>query len=116
MASNAHAPNAIAHFDLAGPNAASLHAFYRQTFGWTVDEQGPGYALIATPAGGPDGAVVEADDPSVTLGIAVDNLEQALEAAVATGGQVVMPVTDNGWVVKVQVADPAGNVLTLIAR
>jgi predicted enzyme related to lactoylglutathione lyase len=65
---------------------------------------------------GPDGAVVEADDPSVTLGIAVDNLEQALGATVATGGQVVMPVTDNGWVVKAQIADPAGNVLTLIAR
>jgi hypothetical protein len=29
---------------------------------------------------------------------------------------VVMPATDNGWVVKAQVADPAGNLVTLIAR
>jgi predicted enzyme related to lactoylglutathione lyase len=26
----------------------------------------------------------------------------------------VMPVTDNGWVRKAQVADPAGNIITLI--
>ena len=32
------------------------------------------------------------------------------------GGEVVMPPTDNGWVVKAQVRDPAGNVLTLIQQ
>jgi len=116
MATGGDRSSAVAHFDLAGPDAAALHAFYRGTFGWAVAEQGPGYALVATPDGGPDGAIVEADDAGVTLGVAVDSLDDALAAAVASGGRVVMPVTDNGWVVKAQVADPAGNVLTLIAR
>jgi hypothetical protein len=35
---------------------------------------------------------------------------------VAEGGDVVMPVTDNGWVRKAQVRDPAGNILTLIQK
>jgi predicted enzyme related to lactoylglutathione lyase len=30
------------------------------------------------------------------------------------GGTVLMPPTDNGWVVKALVADPAGNALSLI--
>lgn len=116
MESPARTESAVAHFDVAGPEGKPLHDFYRATFGWAVDEQGPGYALVSTPAGGPDGAIVEADEPSVTLGIAVDSLDAALAAAVAAGGNVVMPVTDNGWVVKAQVTDPAGNRLTLIAR
>ena len=35
-------------------------------------------------------------------------------AAAAEGGRVVLPKVDNGWVKKAQIADPAGNVLTLI--
>jgi predicted enzyme related to lactoylglutathione lyase len=106
--------SSIAHFDVAGPDPAALHRFYGGVFGWEVAEQGPGYALVRTPGGGADGAVVEADDASLTIGVAVEDLGAALAAAEALGGEVVMPATDNGWVVKGQVADPAGNVVTLI--
>jgi predicted enzyme related to lactoylglutathione lyase len=34
--------------------------------------------------------------------------------AAAEGGKVLLPKTDNGWVKKAQIADPAGNALTLI--
>lgn len=107
-------PNGIVHFDVAGPDTAALHGFYARVFGWTVDERGPGYALLGTPGGGPDGAVVEADDASLTVGVVVRDLDAATDAAVAGGGMVTMPVTDNGWVVKAQIADPAGNRITLI--
>jgi predicted enzyme related to lactoylglutathione lyase len=46
----------------------------------------------------------------------VDDLSAAVERATALGGTVVMPPTDNGWVVKAQVTDPAGNPVTLIQR
>ena len=72
--------------------------------------------MLRTPDDGPDGALNEADAPSVTIGVAVDDLDQAVAAAIASGGSVEMPPTDNGWVVKAQVRDPAGNLLTLIAR
>ena len=104
----------IVHVDIAGPDEAALQRFYRDALGWTVDPKGPGYALVGTPAGSPDGAIVESDEPSVTLGVAVPDLDAAVERAVGVGGELTMPPTDNGWVVKAQVRDPAGNLLTLI--
>ena len=29
-------PNTIAHFDISGPNAGALEAFYAGLFGWAV--------------------------------------------------------------------------------
>jgi predicted enzyme related to lactoylglutathione lyase len=106
--------SSVAHFDVAGPDTGRLHRFYGRVFGWQVDEQGPGYALVRTPEGSADGAIVEADDASLTVGVAVPDLEAALATAQELGGEVVMPATDNGWVVKGQIADPAGNLITLI--
>ena len=80
-----------------------------------MDARGPGYALLHTPGDSPDGAVVEAENGGLTIGIVVADIDAAVAAAVARGGAVVMPPTDNGWVVKAQVADPAGNRLSLIA-
>jgi hypothetical protein len=42
----------------------------------------------------------------VTIGVAVDDLDQSVAAATAKGGGGEMPPTDNGWVVKAQVRDP----------
>jgi len=107
--------NGIAHFDVFGPEPEALHEFYAGVFGWEIDIKGPGYALVRTPDGAPDGAVVEAEHGGLTVGVVVPDLDAAVAAAQAAGGVVVMPPTDNGWVVKAQVADPAGNRVSLIA-
>jgi predicted enzyme related to lactoylglutathione lyase len=107
------APNAIVHFDITGPREQELHQFYGGLLGWKVQPQGPGYALVETP-GGLRGAIADADQGTVTLGVAVPDLTAALRHAEELGGSVIMPPTDNGWVVKAQVKDPAGNPLTLI--
>jgi len=46
----------------------------------------------------------------------VDDLDAALVRAGELRGVIAMPATDNGWVRKGQVRDPAGNVLTLIQK
>ena len=115
MTSSAHTANAVAHFDVFGPEPERLHDFYAGVFGWEVDARGPGYALLHTPGDTPDGAIVEAESGGLTIGIVVADIDAAVAAAAARGGTVVMPPTDNGWVVKAQVADPAGNRLSLIA-
>ena len=107
------APNAIVHFDVCGPQEQELHNFYGGLLGWKVQPQGPGYALVDTP-GGLRGAIADAEQAAVTLGVAVPDLAAALRNAEQLGGSVIMPPTDNGWVVKAQVKDPAGNLLTLI--
>ncbi len=103
----------VVHFDIAGPNDLQLRQFYERCLGWTVDPQGPGYALVDTGTA-PRGAIVDSERPSVTIGIAVDSLDTRLAQVVANGGRVVMPATDNGWVTKAQITDPAGNLITLI--
>ncbi len=109
-----HTHGDLAHFDITGVDGAQLGAFYHAVFGWEIQSKGPGYASITTPDGSPDGAVVEMENSGITLGIAVDNLDTALSRAKAAGGSVVMPVTDNGWVKKAQIADIDGNIITLI--
>lgn len=107
-------PNAIVHFDVSGPDEGPLRDFYSGLFGWELNSPGPGYTLLGTPEGTPGGAIVEAEAASLVLGIAVADLDAALAAAERLGGAVAMPATDNGWVTKGQVRDPAGNVVTLI--
>ena len=107
-------PNGIGHFDISGPDIASLSTFYANVFGWNVQSRGPGYSSVETPDGCANGAIVEADDCAFTVGIIVPDLDAAVSAAATSGGTVVMPVTDNGWVKKAQIADPAGNVVTLV--
>lgn len=109
-----HAINGIGHFDVAGPDLGALTAFYGGVLGWEVQPQGPGYALVETPERSPDGAIMESAEASLTVGVVVGDLDAAVAAAERHGGGVVMPPTDNGWVVKAQVTDPAGNRLTLI--
>ncbi len=104
----------IVHFEFAGPDEQALHDFYRGLFHWPVQVMGPGYALLETPDGSPNGAIREAEISELTIGLGVDDLAAALSGAIATGGTVVMAPIDNGYVNKAQIADPAGNVITLI--
>lgn len=107
-------PSAIAHLDISGPDLASLSDFYGAVFDWQISPRGEGYSLIGTPAGGPDAALVETERASIVPGIAVADLAASITIALEHGGIEVMPPTDNGWVVKAQIRDPAGNLLTLI--
>lgn len=114
MPKPSHTLNAIGHFDVAGPDIEHLGHFYSAVFGWEVEPKGPGYAMLKTPKGTPRGAFVESDDPSLTIGIVVGDLDKALDIASRSGGTIVMPKTDNGWVKKAQISDPAGNCVTVI--
>lgn len=114
MPGKVHPSNGIGHFDISGPDIEVLRTFYAGVFDWGVTPRGPGYAMVATPEGAPDGALIEAETASLTVGVVVPDLDRALELAEAKGGTVAMPVLDNGWVKKAKVRDPAGNLLTLI--
>lgn len=114
MARKPHTANGIGHFDIAGPELAPLRAFYAALFGWKIENRGPGYAMVETPEGGPNGALVETEESSLVLGVIVPDLDRALVLTTEQGGTVALPKLDNGWVKKAQIRDPAGNLLTLI--
>jgi predicted enzyme related to lactoylglutathione lyase len=110
---SAHPANAVVHFDIAGPDEEPLRRFYAELLGWDVQPQGPGYALVTSP-GGLGGAIVEQERAAVVLGVVVADLDAAVKQAEPLGAEVVMPPTDNGWVTKAQLRDPAGNLINLI--
>lgn len=104
----------IVHFEIAGSDESALKDSYQHLFGWALRPMGPGYTLIETPHGSPNGAIREAEHAELTIGVAVDDLDATLATAADSGGTVVMPATDNGYVNKGQITDPAGNVITVI--
>jgi len=105
----------IGHFDIEGP-LDLLNDFYSGVFDWKVNPVNPRYAMVHTGAGGPDGALGLSPGPSrIVLGIVVDDLDATVAAIEEHGGSVLEPVTDNGWVRKARVSDPAGNHLSLLA-
>lgn len=106
--------NVIGHFDVAGPDAERLGKFYASVFGWRIDVRGPGYALIGTPEGSPGGAIIEAEEAALTIGVVVTDLDATIAAAAAQGGDIAMAPADNGWVRKGVLVDPAGNRVTVI--
>lgn len=110
-----HQANAVVHFDISGGDDETLRRFYGDLLDWHVEPKGPGYAVVNTP-GGLAGSIVGDAQPGVTLGIAVEDLERTVGQATELGGTVLMPPTDNGWVTKAQIKDPAGNVITLIQK
>ncbi len=97
-----------------GPDDQALVAFYHHLLGWPTDSQGPGYTLVR-PEGGPTGAIAESPESRVTLGVTVTDLHATVARAAELGGQILMPPTDNGWVTKASICDPAGNTISLIA-
>jgi len=111
---NQRLPGNLVHFDISGPDARPLSRFYQELFAWKIAPKGPGYSLVETPEGSPNGALIEAENASLTIGIVVADLEAALRQAVSLGGRILLPAVDNGWVRKAQIADPAGNAVTLL--
>lgn len=103
----------IVHFDITGPDLMPLSKFYTELFGWSIGDRNEGYAQVET-GGDLQGGLVESESTGINFGIQVDDLQNALDQATLLGGTVVMPATDNGWVIKAQVQDPAGNLLSLI--
>lgn len=112
--SPAHIPFGLGHFDVCGPDIDSLASFYRDVLGWAPQPRGPGYASLDTPPGTVRGALVESETTAITIGIVVPDLDATLARVARCDGRIHMPPTDNGWVRKAQVRDPAGNLITLI--
>jgi predicted enzyme related to lactoylglutathione lyase len=100
----------IVFFDIAGPDAAQLKAFYSDNFGWNIDAANG----ITTPS--LKGTLRE-DPAEKIIYIAVPDIDAALKNIVASGGGVSVPrmVVPN-VVTFALFTDPAGNRMGLVER
>jgi predicted enzyme related to lactoylglutathione lyase len=92
----------IVFFDIAGPDAAKLKAFYASNFGWSIDAAN----LIKTPA--LDGTLRQ-DPPEKILYVGVTDLDAAMAKVKASGGEIVTPKITIPTGVFALFKDPAGN-------
>jgi uncharacterized protein len=101
----------IVFFDLAGPDAGALTAFYRDVFDW---EAGPTGA-VAVGTTQPLNGTFRQDPAEKMLYLGVPDVTAALEAVVAHGGKVHAPRFEvKGVVVLGLFFDPAGNRMGLV--
>jgi uncharacterized protein len=109
--------NKISWFEIIGGDAARLHGFYADLFGWKIDANNEmKYGMVSDGDAGIGGGI--GPDPEggpgyVTFYIAVDDIHASMAKAQQLGATVVMPPTtlpDFG-VTFALFADPAGHVV-----
>lgn len=108
----------VIHFEVLGPDGATLQDFYRGAFDWSIDANNPmNYGMVAAQEGGIGGGVGPSMDgpPLVTFYVQVDDLQGALDKIAELGGQTVMPPMDvPGGPSIALFSDPAGNKIGLV--
>jgi predicted enzyme related to lactoylglutathione lyase len=97
----------IVFFDIAGPDAAKLKAFYAANFGWAIDDK----LGITTPK--LDGTLRQ-DPPEKIIYIGVANLDDAMKKVAASGGTIVTPKIPIPTGTFALFTDPAGNRMGLV--
>jgi uncharacterized protein len=114
--------NRVVHFEVPTSDPAASRNFYEKVFGWKFDQwAGPmEYWLITTGEkgttgidGGLGGAANEVKGTVNTVD--VENIDQALQAALANGGEIIMPkdeIPGVGWLAYVR--EPGGAVLGMM--
>ena len=97
----------VVHFNIPIDNPDRAIAFYAGVFGWDIDQWGPiDYWTITGGSGdGIEGGLAgrSADEPTVTIYVNVDDVQAALSAVEANGGQRAgepMPVPGVGWMAR----------------
>ena len=90
-------------------------AFYEAAFGWSLSGFGPTYAATVT---GDTDIGLQADSADATAAplpvIEVDDLEAALEAVEAAGGEIVRPIFAFPGGRRFHFRDPSGNELAAV--
>jgi uncharacterized protein len=123
----------VVQFEITGRDAGRLHSFYRNLFGWHLQDtpggQSAGYKRTSAEETGIPGAIGptrsgpnaareqdwDGGSGQLTVYVEVDDIEEALSQAEKLGGKVVSPVHQvPGRPLKLAfIADPEGHVLGL---
>jgi hypothetical protein len=110
----------VIHVEVTGKDGPALQSFYSKVFGWQFDTNNPGgYGLFRAPDGeGVGGGVGAAQDGGagiVTFYVHADDPESTLKQVEASGGRVLMPLTEVAPETKIALfADPEGHVVGLM--
>ena len=105
----------INYVELPASDLAAAKDFYSSVFGWSLTDFGPTYSCTMTGDVdlGLQGDTAEATASPLAV-IAVENLEQALDAVVKAGGKITRPIFGFPGGRRFQFLDPNGNELAVL--
>jgi hypothetical protein len=113
----------VVFFEIHAKDQEKLAGFYREMFEWNIAPGNiPGFLSIEHGVGAPpegiSGVIAPASDQSrVSLVIQVADLEDSLAHAEELGGNVLMrPIDVPQGPTVARIADPEGNVVTLVQQ
>jgi predicted enzyme related to lactoylglutathione lyase len=110
----------VVHFEVIGADGEALRRFYGELFEWSPRRPGPGdYGLTSAEDSGVTGGIGGAPGhaPYVTIYVGVPDVGEALERAVALGGERVSGPTAVGEGVEVgMLRDPEGHLIGVMRQ
>jgi uncharacterized protein len=108
----------VVYFEVGSADKQQLVNFYRDLFGWRLQELAEGYSSIDTAAGGGvNGGVGRSSDgtPWVSFYVETDDVQATLDQATSLGGRTVLGVTDIPGVGSFAMfGDPDGNLVGIV--
>jgi predicted enzyme related to lactoylglutathione lyase len=106
----------VTWFEVTSSQPEELFTFYKNVFGWNVEEVEDGYGIVdSDSSSGIAGGIGHAQGPhQVTFYIEVDDLKRFLKKVEQKGGKTVVPIVETPMVTFAQFADPHGNVIGLV--
>ncbi len=108
--------NPVVHFEIGCRDSEKAKAFYSSVFGWNIQPMGPAMMIDTGSDQGIAGHIVSlGHEPHnfTNIYVEVDDLQAAIDKAVAEGGRLVVPpmpipTGEFAWI-----ADPEGLILGL---
>jgi predicted enzyme related to lactoylglutathione lyase len=108
----------VIHVEVVGKDGARLQQFYQDVFGWSLDTNNPGgYGMYRQGDGltGGIGATQDGSAGQVTFYVHTDEPQGTLDKVAASGGRVVMPLTEVAPETTIALfADPEGHVVGIM--
>jgi uncharacterized protein len=112
----------VVHFEILGPDGSALIEFYRNLFGWQLQDRPlpgwPHYAQLRAEEGigGAVGTADAAGGPAVVVYVEVDHPGEYVRKAEQLGATVAMPPThvSAAEVTVAWLRDPAGNLVGVV--
>jgi len=103
------------YVELPVSDIATAKTFYEAAFGWSMTEFGPTYAATLT---GDTDVGLQGDQTEATKAplpvVQVEDLEAALDAVTAAGGEIMRPIFAFPGGRRFQFLDPSGNELAVV--
>ena len=107
----------ICYIEIPAADIQASATFYQKTFGWKIRQRGDGATAFDDSVGEVSGSWVLGRIPMTEIGyifyIMVDDMQTTVDAVIANGGKIVVPVGEFGKEIVSWFSDPAGNIIGL---